>query len=308
MLDYLHLPKQQNGNIDYFPGFSNTDGGSWVAWEKPKGTHMIRITCIGGGGGGGYGQNSTASSRTSGAGGGSGAITIVTIPAYILPDILYVSAGTGGNGGKVVFGSGTNSTNGSGSYVCVAQSTAAIYTVCIANGGGGGGSNGTTTAGSGGTVATIADMLLASYGIYNFLGGQSGGTASSSAATAITYPTTGLLLSGGVAGGGGISDSANATAPTQTVYNIFPSVTGGVAGTNGTDGQQGHSIYQPLLSCGGAGGGSSNTTGSGSGTGGSGAGGGFPGSGGGGSGCGSGTGGDRRGGNGGAGLIVIHSW
>lgn len=306
MLDFLHLPKPQNGYIDYFPGFSNTDGGSWVAWEKPKGTHMIRITCIGGGGGGGYGANSTVSNRNAGAGGGSGAITIVTIPAYVLPDILYVSSGAGGRGGNSV--GSLASGNGIASYVCIAQSTAAIYTVCIANGGLGGGSNGTTTAGSGGTVATIANMLLASYGIYNFLGGQTGGTAGSGAPSAITYPTTGLLLSGGVAGGGGLSSSANVTAPTQTVYNIFPSVTGGVAGTNGTDGQQGHSIYQPLLSCGGAGGGSSNTTGSGSGTGGSGADGGFPGSGGGGSGCGAGTGGDRRGGNGGSGLVIIHSW
>jgi hypothetical protein len=306
MLDYLHLPKQQVGNIDYFPGFSNTSGGSWVAWEKPKGTHMIRITCIGGGGGGGYGQNSTVVTRSSGAGGGSGGITIVTIPAYVLPDILYVSAGAGGNGGNSV-GSLTSG-SGSGSYVCIAQSTAAIYAVCVANGGGGGGSNGTTTAGSAATVASIADMLLASYGIRNFLAGQIGTVGSTGTATAITYPTTGLLLSGGVAGGGGSSSSANVTAPTQTVYNIFPSVTGGVAGTNGTNGGQGHSIYQPLLSCGGAGGGSTNTTGSGSGTGGSGADGGFPGSGGGGSGCGAGTGGARSGGNGGSGLIIIHSW
>jgi hypothetical protein len=308
MLDYLHLPKQQSGNIDYFPGFSNTDGGSWVVWEKPKGIHMIRIICIGGGGGGGYGQNSTVSSRNSGAGGGSGAITIVTIPAYVLPDILYVSSGAGGNGGKVVSFTGTNSTNGSGSYVCIAQSTAAIYTVCYASGGLGGGSNGTTTAGAGGGASTQANMSLSSYGIWNTIAGQSGGTASTGTATAITYPTTGLLLSGGVAGGGGVSASANVTAPTQTVYNIFPSVTGGVASVNGTNGGQGHSIYQPLLSCGGAGGGSSNTSGAGSNTGGSGADGGFPGSGGGGSGCGAGTGGDRRGGNGGSGLIVIHSW
>ena len=306
MLDYLHLPKQQNGNIDYFPGFSNTGGGSWVVWEKPTGIHMIRITCIGGGGGGGYGANSTVSARSSGAGGGSGAITIVTIPAYVLPDILYVSSGTGGRGGNSAGSIGSG--NAAASYVCIAQSTAAIYTVCYANGGNAGGSNGTTTAGAGGQIATIGNMSLAGYGIYNFIVGQDGTAGSTGTATAITYPTTGLLLSGGVAGGGGVSASANVTAPTQTVYNIFPSVTGGVASVNGTNGGQGHSISQPLLSCGGAGGGSSNTTGSGSNTGGSGADGGFPGSGGGGSGCGAGTGGARSGGNGGNGLVVIHSW
>ena len=55
MLDYLHLPDNTNGNIDYFPGISDTNGGSWVVWEKPRGAHMIRITCIAGGGGGAAG-------------------------------------------------------------------------------------------------------------------------------------------------------------------------------------------------------------------------------------------------------------
>ena len=103
MLDYLHLPDNTNGNIDYFPGISNTDGGSWVLWEKPRGVHMIRITCIAGGGGGGSGYSSnTTTARGGGGGGGSSAISIVTIPAYALPDRLYVSSGVGGAGGSGV--------------------------------------------------------------------------------------------------------------------------------------------------------------------------------------------------------------
>ena len=29
MLDFGHLPKPQNGTIDYFPGFSTSSGGQW---------------------------------------------------------------------------------------------------------------------------------------------------------------------------------------------------------------------------------------------------------------------------------------
>jgi hypothetical protein len=308
MLDYLHLPKQQNGNIDYFPGFSDTDGGSWVVWEKPKGIQMIRITCIAGGGGGGSGFSSnTTTNRGGGGGGGSSAISIVTIPAYVLPDILYVSSGVGGPGGAANPASANLGSDGIRSYVCIAQDTGVIYRVCYADSGKAGTTAPTSvpaggTAGAAGTVATIADMLLASYGMRDFIGGQGGGAGgSNSAGTSITYPTTGLLLSAGAGGGGTASNlGGQVSAPTQTVYNIFPSTLGGQAA--GFSGNLGREIYQPLLSTGGSGGASASTTGAG----GSGSAGGF-GSGGGGGGAG-GFGSAGGGGNGGNGLIIIHSW
>jgi hypothetical protein len=307
MLDYLHLPKQQNGNIDYFPGFSNTDGGSWIAWEKPKGTHMIRITCIAGGGGGGSGFSSdTTGSRCAGGGGGSSAISIVTIPAYVLPDILYVSSGVGGNGGAANPATANLGSDGIRSYVCVAQNTGIIYRVCYADSG----KTGTTAAtvgvgggfGAAGTVATIADMLLASYGIRNFIGGHMGGQGgTTSTGLNIAYPTTGLLLSGGAGGSGStqtIGDSI--TAPTQTVYTIFSTITT-VTGS-GNNGQPGTEIYQPLLSTGGTGASANSATGAG----GQGGAAGF-GSGGGGGGAG-GANAAGGGGKGGNGLVIIHSW
>ena len=153
MLDFLHLPKPQNGTIDYFPGFSNTAGGSWEVWNKPRNCMFIRILCIGGGGGGGRGgaANGAATSAGGGGGGGTSGMTVSTIPAVFVPDRLYVSSGTGGAGGSAGAGSA-----GIASRVSIAQSTAAIYAVCIANGGGGGsaGSNTTTTGGSGGGTVT----------------------------------------------------------------------------------------------------------------------------------------------------------
>jgi hypothetical protein len=309
MLDYLHLPKQQNGNVDYFPGFSNTDGGSWVAWEKPKGIQMIRITCIAGGGGGGSGFSSnTTGSRGGGGSGGSSAISIVTIPAYVLPDLLYISSGIGGSGAAANPADGTANLGSDGirSYVCVAPDTGVIYRVCYADSGKAGTVAATSTAGGGAVAATqnatIADMFLACYGTRNFISGQGGSSGSTGAGLSVTYPTTGILLSGGVGGNGGVSlTPGSLNAPLfQTVYTIFSNLTA-VSGS-GNNGQPGREIYQPLLSTGGSGG----TANSGTGAGGQGGAGGF-GSGGGGGGAG-GAGAAGGGGKGGDGLVIIHSW
>jgi len=302
MLDYLHLPDSPNGTVDYFPGISNTDGGSWVAWEKPRGAHMIRITCIAGGGGGGSGfSNNTTASRGGGGGGGSSAISIVTLPAYVLPDRLYVSSGIGGRGGDPNPSTANLGTDGIRSYVCVAQNTGVIYRVCYADSGKAGVTTASSVAngsgGSAGSVATIADMLLSSYGVSNFLAGQSGASGNAS----LNYPTTGILLSGGTGGSQTTTTTGTSiTTQTQTVSNILPNlatVTG-----SGNNGQPGREIYVPLMSTGGTGG----TANSGTGAGGRGGNGGF-GSGGGGGGAG-GANAAGGGGNGGNGLIVIHSW
>lgn len=309
MLDYLHLSDNINGTIDYFPGFSDTDGGSWVVWEKPRGAHMIRITCIAGGGGGGSGFSSnTTSSRGGGGGGGSSAISIVTIPAYVLPDRLYVSSGIGGKGGDANPADGTANLGSDGirSYVCIAQDTGVIYRVCYVDSG----KAGTTTPtgvptgggrGIAGVVASIVDMPLAFYGIRNFIVGNNGNFGGASSTSTLTYPSSGLLLSGGNGGNGGVAVSpASISAPTQTQYNIFSTLT--TSSGSGNNGQPGREIYQPLLSTGGTGGAANTSTGSG----GRGGDGGF-GSGGGGGGAG-GAGAAGGGGNGGNGLVIIHSW
>lgn len=309
MLDYLHLPDSPNGTVDYFPGFSDTNGGSWAAWDKPTGAQMVRIMCIAGGGGGGSGHSSnTTGSRGGGGGGGSSAISIVTIPAYVLPDRLYVSSGIGGKGGDPNPAAGTANLGSDGvrSYVCIAPDSSVSYRVCYADSGKAGVTSATSAAGgnpgTAGLVATINDMTFASYGLRDFLAGQAGSAGGVSSPGSVTYPGTGLLVSGGVGGNGGITTSTTPTlnAPTQTPYVIF-STLATVAGS-GINGQPGREIYQPLLSTGGTGGTANNSTGSG----GNGGDGGF-GSGGGGGGAG-GAGAAGGGGKGGNGLVIIHSW
>jgi len=253
MLNVLGLPKPQNGYIDYFSGDAASAATSWRTWEKPRGISMIHITCFGAGGGGGGGNSVN---QLGGGGGGSGGQTILLIPAHVLPDILYVSPGKGGDGTTVFEGTGGSAT---ASYVSIAPSTDAIYLACFANAG----SSGSSTGGNAGAVATQASALMSYQGFFFALAGQSGGGGSGT--RNITYPATGLLVSGGAGGGSGGSFTSSGfggriTAPTQSSLSFFSTRSGGTDGTS-NPGADGISLFQPLLSTGGAGGGGQGATG-----------------------------------------------
>jgi hypothetical protein len=139
--------------------------------------------------------------------------------------------------------------------------------------------------------------------------GANGGSVSGGTGGGISYPTTSLLLSSGAAGAGGAGFSGGSIiqpASQTAAYTLFQTLAGGVAGSSGSviggNGNSGVELYQPLLSTGGSGGGSSFD---GTARGGDGGNAGF-GSGGGGGGAG-GSGGST-GGNGGPGLVVIQTW
>jgi len=309
MLDLNHLPKAGNGNVDYF---YNTGGtSSWVTWEKPKGIHTIVFTCIGGGGGGRSGWCLDITSRSGGAGGASGGFTRLLIPAIALPDVFYVQVGKGGAGGASATTSATANlgSNGTPSYVSIAPSTDAIYVACYANGGGGGVTtgSGTNAGGIAAVVATQASALMSGLGQFFALAGQTGSAGGNTSGT-ITYPTTGLLLSGGGAGAGNVSNGTSVPVPTQTSFSLISTRTGGTAGNPGGAGADGMFLLQPLISIGGAGGGASNNTTVGGNVAGGRGGNGGLGSGGGGGGAGQVTAGSGAGGDGGDGLVIIQTF
>lgn len=296
MSSFLHLPRPQNGVINSFAGFSTTIGGQWEVWNKPRGISFMKIICIGGGGGGGGGSGLSAG----GSGGASGGTTNLLMSTVFLPDRLYVSAGVGGFRGLGGTGnSGGTAGDGIASYVSIAPSSAAIYTLCYANGGGGGAGG---TVGTAAAVAVQSSALQSGQGIFTAYAGQAGSNRglATTPATNITYPTTGLLLSGGAGGGGSSSAGAVVAAPASqtSTYSIFQT---GTAASGTADGASGLEIFPLLLSTGGAGGGGNAGT-----TAGNGGKGGF-GSGGGGGGC-AGTGTGGAGGDGGSGLVIISCW
>lgn len=313
MLNVFDIPKPQNGFVSVFPGFSTSNGAQWTTWEKPAGITNIRIICIGGGGGGGGGfPSSTTTARGGGGGGASSTLTRLAISANLLPDLLYVSVGLGGNGAPPSTSGGFSADPGVASYVSIAPSNAAIYTLCDAprgtggnlGGGGGGGTPGTAP-----TVGGISSQLMAGLGRITLQGGSAGAAGGFNAVGgSVTYPLSGLLLSGGAGGAGGASlqgGSVSAPASQTAVLNLFGTRTGGAAGSPvGGNGADGVSLFSPLMFCGGAGGGSPSN---GTDAGGRGGDGGI-GCGGGGGGAGGTTGGSGAGGNGGAGLVIIYSW
>jgi hypothetical protein len=157
-------------------------------------------------------------------------------------------------------------------------------------------------------IAAQTSALMSSLGIFTALAGQSGNTGGNGSQTALAYPTTGLLLSGGAAGGGGSGGiGSNITAPTQASFSLITTRNGGGSATIAGPGADGLSLFQPLMSIGGAGGGASSSTTSGVGRGGRGGNGGL-GCGGGGGGAGPDGTGSGAGGKGGDGLVIIQTF
>jgi len=290
MLDISNIPSQQQQTYTFYAT------GNWQTWSKPRNAKFIEIFCLGGGAGGGY-PNVLATGTVGPSGGGSGGIVRGLIPAFLLPDTIYILIGKGGAGSKV---SNTSGTNGGISYIALQPSTSEQTLICKSSTAG---ASGGTPNGSAALAATISVVSLSAFGnlglftaiagVNSSAGGANTGTAGSNTAALATNILTGGTGGGGktatVFGAGGNITSASAILTTQ--------VNGGVA--NAQDGDSGYGTLQPFCGTGGAGGaGRSGSTGAG-GNGGKG----FYGCGGGGAGAGSAVG--SSGGDGGDGLVII---
>ena len=322
MLDLSHIQSQYGSNVQLFTANSVAAGVTWQTWVKPRGISMVHIILLGGGGAGSAGWNGAASTAGGGGGGGSSAQAIGLFPAAFLPDTLYISVGVGGVG--VVSATGTN---GIASYVAVKPLTTLNYLLLQANGGSAPASRpaGVTpgVAGAGGTVTTATNAPLAGLGLLGWnstaanisLAGQSGGTGTSSA---VTLPTTGLLVTGGA--GGAALGALNATGAPGGVITVpaggffYPATATMTAApatnSQGAAGSNGISFLNKMFyHFGGTGGGAAGlgAAGSTSAAGGAGGAGGI--------GCGGGGGGagftgatNGPGGNGGDGICIITCW
>jgi hypothetical protein len=293
------------------PGGVFTLSSQWQTWRKPRGVKNVYMIGVGGGSSGAVGAN-TAASNAGGSGGGSGGQTCVWIPAFFVPDVLYVQCGAGGKHPTTLV-SGQLQQGGGPTYVTIEPSTTltANMTVLLANGG-------VSAVTTGGAVATLAGMPLANRGNYTFFVGQSGtagGAAGVGAGTSLTFPVTGIMVQGGTGGGGGGGGGTggSSSVPAGVPVNDFflPLRPGGTAASGATPagaGTSGPIVRNFIMNYGGMGGGGASTTSGGqAGAGGDGA----PGSGGGGSGgssTGAGTNTLARPGNGGDGFVLILSW
>ena len=281
MLDISHIPGQSD-NIWIF--YAN--GSIWQTWVKPRKCNFIWIMCIGGGSGG-YGGGGGGLAGTA-PGGATGAITRALFSANVLPDTLFVQPGVGSAGGAGA-SAGSNPVPGTATrswVTIIANSTAAMNTVCIS---GTAGASGATAE----TAATTAVAGLLSLG--NFI--STPGQATTNASQIVPLVASGIILSGG----GNGSAAGNVAAADILSVNLgitnTPTISGG-ASISGK-GNPGIWNWKPMYAIGGSGGG-----GNASGNGGNGGDGAF--------GCGGGGGGNGSsgfvggtGGKGGDGLVII---
>jgi hypothetical protein len=282
MLDLSHIPSQQQQTYILYAT------GNWQTWNKPRNAKFIEIFCLGGGAGGAVG-NITG---PGGNGCGSGGIVRGLIPAFLLPDTLYVLVGKGGAGSTI-----TNTAGGQGgiSYIGLQPSTSEQTLICKSS---------TIAAlgnGSGATISAVALSAFGNLGLFTAIGGVNGSNGGANTPTAGgSQAALGTNLTTGGAGGGGrsaasFSAGGNITSASAILTN---QVSGGV--TDAQNGADGYGTLIPFCGTGGAGGaGKQGTTGVG------GAGGnGFYGCGGGGAGGTSSASGNKAG-DGGDGLVII---
>jgi hypothetical protein len=291
MLDISNIPSQQKQTFTFYAT------GNWQTWNKPRGAKMIEIFCLGGGGGGGLSQLN-ASAYGGAGGGGSGGIVRGIVPAFLLPDTLYILVGKGGAGPT------TPGIGGSGgiSYVGLQPSTSEQTLICKSSTAVPTGGTSAFAGGNGGAAASISTISLSVFsnlGLFTSIAGVSGSNGGSFVGTdgASQSPALSTNLTTGGAGGAGNTNTVTFSGGTIGSASVIltNSVNGGV--TSGQNGGNGYGTLQPFCGTGGAGGASSIT-----GIGGPG-GNGWYGCGGGGAGHGALTG--NKGGNGGDGLIII---
>ena len=299
---FQHLPSQQQQRFWVYTGDGVSRGAglgsAYQTWIKPPGISFVHIIAVGaaGGGSGAYIYQAATASR-GGSGGGSGAMTSVFLPAYLVPDTLYISVAVGGNGGAASNSTSANvGSNGIGAtYVAFYPINTVGYSLCVANSGQAGtvpAAGAGAAGGAAGTNVISTSLPTSQIGLRNYLSGQAGGTGLSN----VTSTITGVYRITGGGGGGGNSAAGAVAAGTSigTTGDWGPqSISSSPAGT---DGGRIEDLID-FISAGGTGASSSTTI-----TGSSGGWGGF-GSGGGGGSVGLNRGG--AGGKGGNGLVII---
>lgn len=236
MLSGIPSPTGSRAQRTILNANSASASANWTPYTIPPNATFLYIFLLAGGGGGGVGRViGTGTGGGGGGGGGSSSQSSVLINASLLPSTIYFSIGLGG----------ASNTSGIQSRVAVIPGISITNeTILVANGGSAGANSTTTTgggAGGGGGASTTALSPFSLYGFPQFLAGQGGANGGNQAVagSAITLPTTGLVVTGG-AGGGGVPTATGTAGPaggsfTTPASNLFfPPHTGGSGGATTT--------------------------------------------------------------------------
>ena len=285
--------------------FTST-ANNWVTWSKPRGAKWVYTLAVGSGASGQNGANGAAT-NAGGQGGGSGSMCVAMIPAFMIPDTLFIRAGAGGVQTSTASGAAQVS-GGLDTRVSFQPASANASTLCYASG---------AVGATGGVVPVIQGLTTMVRGSVNYVAGHTAPTVAGAIPSAM--PTTGIFVLGGAFGGGTGAQGSYYT-PTisqldtkawlhffsPSVDNGFPGGTLGVGPGDGARGTNGNLGAIPFFFHRGAGGGGGG--GNGGGSGGNGGDAVLGGGGGGGGAAGNTTTSVGIGGGGGDGFVVISTW
>jgi len=102
MIDYQNLPN--NSTVDWF--MQPTATNEVHTWTKPSGCNFVYMIAVGAGGAGGVGSSGAINTARNGGGSGaSGGLQTLLVPAFLIPDTLFIKVGIGGTGVGVAGGS-----------------------------------------------------------------------------------------------------------------------------------------------------------------------------------------------------------
>lgn len=222
-------PRKGGLKIDLFtPSKGTADTDSVQTWKKPFGSKFIYFYVAGAGGGGGRPPNGSITYASSG--GQSGGFVSSIIPAFQVPDILYVKPGIGGLGAttaNTVGGDGTNSSVFAN--LPLTWGTVPSNALFYASGGIGGRTNNGVTGGVGSSIFRWS--LGSSYALST--SSQGGGASILNGTPSNVTFSGGKLFFIGTGGGNG-TGSGGSIVLSQT----YGTLTGG-AGTIGENGKNG---------------------------------------------------------------------
>ena len=249
MIDVFNIPSSTQNTITFYAT------GNWQTWNKPRNAKMIEIFCLGGGAGGGV-SGLGIFNKNGGGSGGSGGIVRGLIPAFLLPDTLYILVGKGGIGSSTSNTSGgTSGGSGGISYISLQPSTSEQTLICKSS---------TVAAGSavvgGGGGATISVVSLSAFGnlgLFTAIAGVNGSSGGeNTGGTGTSQAALGTNLTTGGAGGGGATNTAGVWASGGSITAASAILTTQVSGgqTVGADGNSGYGTLQPFCGTGGSGG------------------------------------------------------
>lgn len=209
----FHFPTPPDADVQVFTGLQAS--GGFAVWNKPAGRTMMCIQAIGGGGGGGGGGAVFSVGARGGGGGGSGTITSLIVPLALVPDMLYVRAGSVAAGGARSIVNDTNGADGTAgvpAHVFLSAQSAAQAQNVLVEARAGGQGLATNVAGGGGVANAVTTAVAAQWAaVFTSIagnGGTAGGSTSGTAGTSTAAMGTASTIMGGTGGGGADSFGA----------------------------------------------------------------------------------------------------